>query len=477
MSNLQSHDLDLFKVFQSINRKKILISTLTATFFIFAASIYLLTTISIDKSYNLAVTVEKRNKTIVDKNFNDIGVNSFINIENVSEALKISNLGLDLDENEILGRISYIPSGVRLSTISKTLMNDSAERLLKKLLIDPNVLSNLIKDVHDDFGNFADFTYRSDNNTQLNDANVIILLDNLILIINDKLNNYMSTYNSNTLVKKIKINQWDTSTNLTNYELHNSQTKAQENFFHINQNDEYINSLNESFSTFVRDINLDNLYNTNKLIKQELRSVIDQNKFLLNYIRFEDSVRIEELKSKVVVLDAILDTISTNKDDNLKFAELENFKSIQSIPNEGVLKQFLDMGNEINFVEFKLSLLREKKILLYESEVIKNKLIGVGSDTVDNTKSYSPNADDFIYINTTLDQISKKSFDVTNKINEYIELIQRDVFGNKNMIAINHHVYDKSSKIDKQDALTLLLIFIISLIFSIFISLTYKRKN
>ena len=135
------------------------------------------------------------------------------------------------------------------------------------------------------------------------------------------------------------------------------------------------------------------------------------------------------------------------------------------------------MGNKINFVEFKLSLLREKKELLYQSEIIKNKLIEVGSNIDSNVKPDSPSADDFIYINSTLDQIGKKSVDISDKINEYIDLVQRDVFGNRNIVAVNHHIYDKSSKINKHDALTLLLIFIISLIFTILISLTYKRKN
>lgn len=477
MNDKQSEDLNLLKIFQFLSSKKIFISTLTATFFLFAASIYLLSTISIDKSYNLAITVEKRNKAIIDRNFNDININSLINIENVTEALKNSNLGLDLNEKEILSRIAYIPSGARLTSISKTIMNDNAERLLKKLLINADELSNLTKKIHGNFGNFGDFTYRSDVNTQLNDSNVIKLLNNLILVINDKLNNYMSTYNDITLVKKISIYKWDASTSIKNYDLLNSQTKAQLSFFHINQNDEYIRSLNKNFSTFVRDINLDNLYNTNKLIKQELRAVINQNKFLSDNIRFEDGIMIDELESKVKVVDVILDTIANNTDDNLKFAELENFKSIQSFPNDGVLNQFLDMGNKINFVEFKLSLLREKKELLYQSEIIKNKLIEVGLSTDSNVKSDSPSADDFIYINSTLDQIGKKSVDVSDKINEYIDLIQRDVFGNKNIVAVNHHIYDKSSKINKRDALTLLLIFIISLIFTILISLTYKRKN
>ena len=87
MNDKQSEDLDLLKIFQFLSSKKIFISTLTATFFLFAASIYLLSTISIDKSYNLAITVKKGNTAIIDKKFNDINILYYILFDNKKKLL------------------------------------------------------------------------------------------------------------------------------------------------------------------------------------------------------------------------------------------------------------------------------------------------------------------------------------------------------------------------------------------------------
>ena len=356
-------------------------------------------------------------------------------------------------------------------------MNQSGEKILKKLLIDSTEFNNLISSVHGHFDHFYDFTYRSDLKTQLSDSNALKLLNNMILVINSKMSNYLSTFNDNALVKKINIYEWDDIKDSKNYEIQNSQTKAQLIHYQIIQNEEYIESLSESFSTYVRSVNLDNLMNTNKLIKSEMNLLIEENNFLVDKIKVNFNSKINELTAKVKILDSILYTISNNTVRNFNDVDFANIKTTQNVFNDGVLNKFLDMGNQVNFVEFKLKLLLQKKELLFQVEDLKNELISIGVGDPSSAKLDNSVLIDFTYINYMLERIGNHSVDTSNKINEYIDLTQNKILGKNMLLAVNTHTYDKNSKISKGDLITIILIFIVSFIFTLLLSLAYKREN
>ena len=387
----------------------------------------------------------------------------FLNLESIisKNLVKDSLLSINsnLDVENIYPNIIVMPGEESLNKLSDLVLGDNIYAYLKKLTIDSDDLKNTTKALLSETKKYATI-YINLSNTKLSEIDAKIILNEIIYNSNSYITKSLNLNNSR--IKKIntgKLLLENTSSQIIQNDANNLMIIYEA----IVIMEKSFGDIYKDYQNYAKDININDVYIEISLLKDQLVTTAINFPKLIKRIEIKEGNNVLVLKNKIKTIDSVLLSL-----DNTSSNEIMEKKSQDIVLEENIFNKILDIGNKLELSSYKMKLYDTK--IQYENELseeLNNSVMSMAlsMELASGLKTSIP---------SEIDSLVSSTIDLIKLHNNYIDQVETiRGFNSPLQLIGNMAISDDRKLFDKVSIIDTLLVLLFTLIFSLFVTISY----